>query len=285
MSKSRNNAPAPFDEARHNAALKTGSYQYFINPAENSLLIIKRQANSKGNGFGTAVMREMFKLSLEHKLGNIKSDTSWSSHLFHLYMGMIPINRQTNLVQNRWGMNGRRVIKELAEGTYEEDENEFKRQFSTLNEMLQFATHSKKNFTKEEIFNQENIDLLLALNNKTCFYLQDEFIPMFLDFMEIHQGEKFPDTKHWGDIPMHLSAAGIERWKQALDQNLEFQTFKNFEQLKPFLNEEQKGRLAAIIEKRNAASAIDLALKSVRFFTPTKKMLEEQFSVNIKQTW
>ncbi len=88
---------------------------------------------------------------------------------------------------------------------------------------------------------------LLALRFKKYSYLVDVFIPELLDLLERNIGDKRPDTSGFTSVNMELSSEGKARWKETIDNNIEFVPFRGFEQLVPFMNTLQIERLDAIL--------------------------------------
>lgn len=268
----------PFDADKHAKILRAGSHVFHIQTAEERIHLTNVDARIKGSGFGTAVMREMVKLSLKHGYqGNIKADATRSSHLFHLYMGMIPVDRKQNLIQYEWGMGGEKIIDRLEQGIYFEDKIKLRSDFDTLKSMLQYATKSNLNFSENDILKEENIKLISSLKNCSVSYVQALFIPMFLGFMENNCNKKYPDTGHWGSIAIKLSDEGKSRWKHAIDNETEFKPFRNFEHLHPFMSDEQKAKLVKLLEKR------ENFLKSLNEIKPQTNLKSEE-NAELKRT-
>lgn len=261
----------PFDKEKHEKALHAGLLLWHQEPSKKCLHVDKREAHQRGNGFGTAAMRylveQSYKLGYE---GNIDSETSWSSHLFHLYMGMIPKEKDEKFVSYAWGDFGEDVLKNLEDNYYHDDKTALEEDLEVLSEMLHMVKNFKeystltetdilkfKNlkedelFTEADILDEKNMELILSLRQKTLSHLRFKFIPLLLRTLQKNTNIKYPDTGTWGSIVMVLSNAGKARWKEALDKNIEFVPFKNFEHLYPFMTSDQKQLLNEIVKKRS----------------------------------
>lgn len=58
---------------------------------DEGIYIVSMSSDQKGSGFGTAVYRETMRSFFADKVvGKVTADASYRSHLFHLYMGMVP---------------------------------------------------------------------------------------------------------------------------------------------------------------------------------------------------
>ncbi|HVV69040.1 MAG TPA: hypothetical protein VHE99_08440 [Gammaproteobacteria bacterium] len=101
----------PFDAENHKKLLKEGGfYDYRI--CEDYLYIQRRE--SRKVGFGTASTRHLVEISLNNpKLkGNVRTEADFSSHIFHLKMGMIP-EGNVFYVSGKYGVQFEESIKAL----------------------------------------------------------------------------------------------------------------------------------------------------------------------------
>ena len=248
---------------RDSALARAGSTVYSENATDclgrRSLHIVKRVSHEKGAGFGTASTREIvarsFALGFE---GRVHNAASWSSHFFHLYMGMIPYDRSINPILHYWGLCGEEAVQnfelikeclELNEPLSEEEEGYLK----TLKQMI---AHTKgmslKEITDRDVI-AEGESAIAQLNEKEVSFLREEFIPSILRILEKNPAERHPDTTSLTSVEMMMSDEGIARWKQAIEQKLEFKQFKKLEHLHSYMTPEQLSCMSRVMEIREKA--------------------------------
>jgi hypothetical protein len=239
-----------FDLKHYEKLLKTGGTFVFTKPTCNGIYIEKVHSYQKGNGFGTAVMRHAVETAFAAG-GDVTLEAAYSSHLFHLYMGMIPKDRQIDYVQHTYGLNGVGSLDYLTSCENVEQLENNKDDCETLIEIL-----SRELGVEEDNLKPADViahrDLLLGLKSKSCSYLTDDFVPQFLDILEKNIGNKYPDTTRFSSVQMQLSQEGKTRWQEAIDKKTQFSPFKDFKQLLPFMTALQKEKLNSILIK-NAA--------------------------------
>jgi len=244
----------PFAQVRHDNLLSRGTIQYHEEPGKNRMYIVKRVAGHKGKGYGTAAMRLVVEESFSKGYqGNVSSETSWSSHLFHLKMGMIPVDRELDYVTTVYGyFVGRTALMELRDNSYIQQD---------LTQILKIL-RKEKNIPNDQVLTEtslsenENREFLLDLLEKRISYLSDYFIPTLIALLDKTCNEAFPDTDIFSCVPMDLSEEGKARWKDAIDREIEFKPFRNFEQLHPVMTDEQRVQMDYALAKRSAALEI-----------------------------
>ena len=240
------------DMAAHKELLKRG--ESYCTISEHSIHIDRINSYVMGNGFGTAMMREIVQLALKEKK-TITLGASYASHIFHLYMGMIPIERNLSYVDVHYGFLGMTSIQRLNEYHTVEDLTNSQ----DLNELLEILKIEKnlpedKKLTAQDVL--ENKDFLLDLTKRNVSYITFNFIPQLLQLFEKGIGDKFPDTSSLFGVQMQLSKEGQERWQEAIDEGIEFTPFKGFEQLHPFMKPNQREQLDSLLKQRPVALAI-----------------------------
>lgn len=236
--------------AKHGTAIYNDGTDYLQRP---SIYMERIQSGTKG--FGTAITRKIVKESLEKGFGGrYHTSASWSSHLFHLYMGMLPEDAQVRYVPIQYGNCGKRTLKELPTiiKNIKEKKTNDKLDLKYLKIMLaDLKQVDEKTITDEMIVSHEQE--LTAFKDKKCSYLQYDFIPQILDILKCSPNEKKPNTSSLHAISMMLSDEGLKRWKDAIANKKPFVPFRKLEHLRPFMNEEQLKSLDAIMEARDKA--------------------------------
>jgi len=239
------------DESAHMVLLQKGTYS--LN-RENNIHINTIESYSQGSGFGTAVMREVIKEAMEQNR-TVTLDAAYTSHIFHLYMGMVPIDTEILYVSAQYGISGEQSIKNLTQDDTVEDLNET----DELQDLLMILKVEKKLPEHSVLTAQDVIDnkeFLMGLSQKMVSFLTFQFIPHLLRILEAGIADKYPNTSGLTIFRMELSRQGKERWQEAIHQGIEFSPFKGFEQLIPFMTDTQKERLDAIFKQRPQAQAV-----------------------------
>ncbi|OCH97471.1 hypothetical protein A8135_03070 [Legionella jamestowniensis] len=233
---------------------------------DNCIYLDRIETTVKGTGFGTAAMRYIINESFARGYeGNLKTDSSWDSHLFYLALGLIPEERQVPYVQNKYGIpadDSLAIVVDFFEKHEGENGEELK---SALQELLEDNDYLLDEIAvilqkegKIERKQSANIDDLLKnreflseISYATSSYLHDQFIPSLLHILEKNIGKKSVETNtsSLNAVMMVLSDEGKKRWKKALDNESEFKTFKQFEQLHPYMDNAQKEKLQSILAK------------------------------------
>lgn len=221
---------------------------FYDNPEKKYIYLGNILSPEKGSGFGTRVMKCLVQLSYEKGYGGtVNLDAFYSSHLYYLYMGMIPIERDLDYISSYYPDLDKKVLNKFAECKNVTDLQKMgKYEIKHLISML--SSETKRN--KDEITTLmliENQKFLLSLKNKKCSYLQTKFIPELLDVLERNIGEKYPDTSGFLGVSMTLSKEGKERWLKAIKDDTKFEAFKNFEHLRPYMTKEQIEKLDKIL--------------------------------------
>lgn len=241
------------DESAHRELLKRGYYT-LRRVKEDALQIERVHSYVKGSGFGTAVMRETVKEALEQNK-TVTLDAAWSSHIFHLYMGMRPIDRKVSYLATTYGFLMPDCIEDLRKYHTVEDINNS----GDLKDLLK-VLRTEKRLPKSTVLTAQDVidnkEFLLELTNKKVSYLTFNFIPTLLMIFKWHIDKKFPDTSSLTAVMMELSEEGKARWQEAITEQIEFTPFKGFEQLIPFMTPSQKERWDSILKQRPVALAI-----------------------------
>ncbi|MBL7479802.1 hypothetical protein [Legionella bononiensis] len=244
------------DELAHKELLKRG--QYKLIRKERSIHLDRVDSYFQGSGYGTAVMREVVKEALEQKK-TVTLDAAWSSHIFHLYMGMIPNDHKVSYLNTRHGLLLPNMELLKNNHSVEDLTNPEKLKPKYLKKFLKIL-RKEKNWPKDSKLTaqdlMDNKDFLLGLNEKRVSYITFNFIPKLLNTFESQIGDKFPKTSSYGGVMMTLSKVGQERWQEAITEGIEFTPFKGLEQLIPFMTPSQKERWDSILEQRPVALSI-----------------------------
>ncbi|MCE0722808.1 hypothetical protein [Legionella resiliens] len=236
-----------FDSQKYQELLRTGG-TFSISEEYPNIDIGYIGSKKIGNGFGTAVMRHVAEQIIEND-GTITLQAVWSSHIFHLYMGMIPIDREVNYLKVTYGMDSQSCLEKFRD--YPEDELSP----SIINKLI-FIFRMEKQIAEDQILtlqdisNDDNRSFLLKLLDKKGSYLIHEFIPNLLYIFETNITQKFPSTSSMRSVNMQLSNEGKLRWANAINEQIDFEPFRDFAQLLPYMTEEQKKQLHSILERR-----------------------------------
>jgi hypothetical protein len=138
-----------FDRAKHFETLCKGGtftlhegvkYSKSVGDRHKFIHLEMLAANAKGNCFGTAVMHHAVERSLaEGYEGRVDVDASYQSHLFYLYMGMLPADYNMEYVLNTYGFIGYIPFMQFKENPRLDNlkamcasSPEIKKQFSTM---------------------------------------------------------------------------------------------------------------------------------------------------------
>jgi hypothetical protein len=198
------------------------------------------ESHDIGGGFGRAAMLYLLEIAFkkfkdtldsESPFAGLRLSASYSSHIFYLYMGLIPENG-VNLdlkpiiksnyayVRNNYGIVGEIAIKEI---------------------------------TVDDIFKNRND--LINLSKKEFSYLKNKFISQLLECLESQVSAKYPNTSEFDSVTMILSNEGKKRWLETIELYatkgiFKFEPFRKFEQLRPFMTDAQIACLDTILIER-----------------------------------
>lgn len=253
----------PFDAKKHQEILKLeqNGATCKLEKFNNFIWLHDMHApkNKPGSGYGAAKFREIVNESIKEECPgkiNCTAYTTWGSpHLFYLYMGMAPNPRE--YVKTKFGNSGNDFFKELSklkewneetlEKLLEDAENPIA--FYMLSEILKdgLKLPSDYNVSLDDII--KNKELILSYKDKMFYSYKEDFIPDLLKILEKNPQSKYPETRSLGNIGMHLTEKGFERWKFVIENKLEFVPFKHFEHLD--LSTEQQKKLDEVLGQRS----------------------------------
>jgi len=95
--------------------------------------------HSSMKGYGTRAMRCLIQLSMEKGFGGtLDLEACYSSHLFYLYMGMIPKDKKINYVSKMYGMCGEDSLSELKSC---QNENDVQEKVEYINNLIGMLAH------------------------------------------------------------------------------------------------------------------------------------------------
>ncbi len=254
--------PKKHNKAAHEELLKQGSYTITPDRGGEDAIYVSYMDSRGVKGGGTALMRDIVGRALQSRK-TVELEAAWASHGFHLYMGMIPKDHKVNYVSAQYGRPSELSLKT----------------FKNCNEISQLPLHvmvnlfrvlrKEKCLTEDAALTQQDLidnrNFLLELGEKRVSYLKFDFIPFILNTIEDCMHEK--NIKIYGCLPMTLSESGKERWRDAIEHDLEFVPFRRFEHLRPFMDESEIVRLDSLLQMRdqivqqNAASETDMAYR------------------------
>lgn len=212
-------------------------------------------------GFGTASARKIVKISLENGgEGRYHATAVDSSHLFHLYMGLVPIDRKSSLVSHKWGLLGYFAVK-----NYNTIQDKLQKNVGlTIQELsdlkfLKMILADLNGLNHDQITNvmvsesQKEID---EIKSQTFSYFTQDFIPRLLNILKRSATKKQPDTSELLTRDMYLSDEGLTRWKDAIAQQKPFVPFRKLEHLRPFMDADQLTQLDEIMAIREKALGV-----------------------------
>jgi hypothetical protein len=250
---------------KHSADLQLGKTLYDIGTdygtGRQYLYIYAMDSKKKGSGYGKAMFRECVEKSIQGGCdGNIQLEAVGSSHIFHLLMGMVPIESD---LYNNWmryilyidTMYGKRSVMTIEKWRTFDPENAAllfydKMARECLERIIcgEILGIKSKPLTDNEILMYR--DDVLNLQNVAYTTLACTFVPIFLDILKTGKVKKYPDTKRLDSVWMKLSQPGLERWKEAIKEGISFEYFDDFRQLHPYLTSYQRRILDGIVEER-----------------------------------
>lgn len=260
----------PIDHA-YKLSLSRYSYSFKTNPINDEKYLfcsIRGKLDSKTAvpGMGVAMQREMMIQSFENGCeGRFENEAAWKSLYFHFLMGMIPneaIDRPLNVVMLRMGIfkaslgNFSEIAKCLKEDIPLTPQLES--DLKNLKSMIYFAKTGvfKPLASSHEFFAEASNEEVL---NSECFFqefverkdfshLNFHFIPQLLEDISKNNG-KLPvhtDTNEF----MAMTQEGIDRWREAIDQNKVFKSFRDYSHIKHRMLSAQQKTLE-LIAKHN----------------------------------
>jgi hypothetical protein len=253
----------PFDAKQHELLLN-GNLLMKDHLTPDHLYVDKLVSGSKGRGGGTAYMRSAMERAPN---GNVKLQTAWSSMLFWLYMGMIPIDKKI-LQIDKYGVVGKSLLRTLAKNNDVEALTPHNKKF------LKYILSKEKQLDKNKITDEDLIthrNFLLSLQEKSLDFIKDRFIPQLLTCLK-DSNDKYPDTSSFDSTDMEMSHAGKERWLNAIRQNNNFIPFTNFEHLTPLMTEEQQNELQQILRTRDANLPVEMEEFGTRLHSGPTRM-------------
>lgn len=224
------------------------------------IYIESMKSHVKGRGFGTAVMREAIQMSLERGYeGRVQLEVLHESHLFYLYMGMLPIDRYSTMCDDP---ECEKVYQYLNEHDKPEDYEKDTFNIRVLKSLLKQIKPEQTSFSASDIVEQR--EQLVGLFQQKNSSLKNEFIPQLLDMMQATTDTLYPATSVLGQQSMILSDVGLERWKEAIAKQQQFVPFKRLEHIRPYMSKAQQHQLDTLLERRLPLSRIREQEKMVR---------------------
>lgn len=198
-------------------------------------------------GVGTESYRKIMKELFDRGLTSLRTEASFSSHVFHTFMGMIPEERPINSVRKNFGENGYDALEKILE-TSSSQEKEIQ---SILNEdgvilkkILLFYTNPSASkplepLTKEEF--EDHRKIFKEISEKNESFIQTEFLPEIIRkrLLNTSDGQR-RSTSNMGSINMIMSAQGIDRWKECINNDTPFTPFKDLSHLSDYMTQEQR---------------------------------------------
>lgn len=249
----------------------TAIFEFSDNKKSNWIYLDNLVSPSQGKGYGTKAIRYLFQLSMSKGYGGeICLDACHSSHLFHLYMGMIPNQKPVGYIATHYGLDGLNAILDLQKCAHVNDLENITDIHPTLTHILYTEKNTfKQNVTISQLFAEKQF-LIELLNKKTC-YLTHVFIPKLLLALSENTERKYPDTSSLWSVRMTMSEQGKSRWTAVIQNETQFEPFRNLEHLRTFMTTDQNKKLDAVLVKINGKQQNNV--DSLKFFTVPQKGL------------
>lgn len=234
--------------------LDNPEFYAICNESKESIFIEKVFSKIQGNGSGTKFFREFVAKSLSECSGKIELMAAWSSHVFWLKMGMLPIEHSVS-TETIHGLIIQITWEEFSETKkILEQPNGFSLIESTKLKYLKLLVSVAKNIKLDQVTNE----MILASENdlrdfmeKSWSYTKEVFINRLLRILKkTPPDQKIPNTNSLESVCMTLSPEGVQRWKEAIENDQPFVPFRKLEHLQPFMSDTQKQELEEILEKR-----------------------------------
>ena len=190
----------------------------------------------QGCGFGTKVFRTLMHKSFQDGYeGSLTLDACYSSHLFHLFMGMEPIGGRKGYIAMKFGMVAELAVDRFLTLDCEE------RDFEEVRKIIAREKSILKNqITDDYLFSDDVINLLQHLKSKTESTLEVDFFPKLLCILKNNKNGNDTDTSTFHSVPMKMSEQGKMRWAKAIKNNQDFELFKNMSHLRPLMTPMQQ---------------------------------------------
>jgi hypothetical protein len=209
--------------------------------------ILENGLSSHRKGVGTESYRKIMQELFDRGLTSLRTEACCSSHVFHTFMGMIPEERPIISVIQNFGNRGYRVLTQILETSSsqaEEIESILKKNGCLLKEILLFYTNSSASellepLTKEEF--EDHREIFQEISEKTESFIQTKFLPEIIRkrLLNTSDGQR-RSTSNMGSINMIMSAQGIDRWKECINNDTPFTPFKDLSHLSDYMTQEQR---------------------------------------------
>ncbi|HAT3863344.1 TPA: hypothetical protein JAN60_07570 [Legionella pneumophila] len=187
-------------------------------------------APTERKGFGTKAIGYIIANTLQEGYTHFELDASYSSHLFHLYMGFSPkAQGDISYIRYWYGIRGEKAINKIREG-HIDDLSE--RDLQELTAIYEDANQINEGPTLEIEQIKSLKNELIALEQKKLPWIEYKFIPTLLDFLKNYSQDKSKNSgDYFGSVPMILSEAGLARWKEAIETGAPFKPFYDLSHL------------------------------------------------------
>ncbi len=238
-------------EKEYKQLLARGTLIYQVESKRISLVYIKNIGGEEG--FGTSAMSHLMKLSFAMKKP-LYTNAVESSHGFYDKMGWIPARKTCSYVYEKYGAPAGDAVSKLCSCSPGADIA----QMDGLDiKELKRILSSEKNFPTETItadMLREEQGWFAELQKKTLPYCSNYYIPARL--LALKKGEK-RDSSGWMDPEeMIPSSLGIVRWKESIEQNKNFEPFRDCAHLVPFMTPEQRAARDQILASTDLSSSL-----------------------------
>jgi hypothetical protein len=257
---------------------------------DGSLQVTIGTVISRSPGFGTQACRRMCAAIIAQGFGNHKNDVihataAMSSLVFHLKMGMQPLDSQEDLLTVHTSKDPEKQPRffnpETCTLLTEQEAKPIiaaQKQRIFLETIARLTAGSDLSEEDEKRVKDYKVKLTLPeslldekvadqMTNEELVLRQDELLRKKVSMLHVHicrlikaiqetPGSQRPNTSHFKNIQMSMPEAGIARWKSDIEKVEPFQSFHKFEQLHDSLTPELKELLCSTLSEARARGVL-----------------------------
>ena len=237
---------------RYENSSPSGYLQYHY--SDNTATMHLDRITSHTKGFGTEGYRHMMQAVFERNIPTITTDASFSSHVFHTFMGMIPLhNHELSSVKFQFGTCGLKALTAALQfKDFESSElDKFLAKHGKLLKIILLYYKGEdpdydeaQPLTQEEL--KQNFKKFEEISNKTESYIQAIFLPAIVESRTPQENGMRRSTEVLTSVMMQMSPEGMERWREAIEEKKPFIPFKDLSHLKMYMNNDQLKSLSLL---------------------------------------
>ncbi|MBM3207981.1 MAG: hypothetical protein FJZ57_05175 [Chlamydiae bacterium] len=228
----------------------SGYLQYHY--SDNTATMHLDRIVSHTKGFGTDGYRHMMKAVFERNIPSITTDASFSSHVFHTFMGMIPLhNHGLSSVKLQFGNCGLKALTAALQlndcESLEELDKFLAKNGKLLKIILLYYQGEDSDYdevqplTLEEF--KQNKEAFEEIQTKTEPYIQTIFLPNIMHNRIPQESGMRRSTEVLTSVMMKMSPEGMARWRESIEENKPFVPFKDLSHLRIYMDNDQLNSL------------------------------------------